>query len=128
MHHKPDIDDLIKTIVQEEGLDSPSNGFLDKVMGTVRETNGKVNVYKPLIPKYILTGIFSLVILFVIASGYQQLVAGNSHYLDSIVNGIKILHFNLEMPADISYILISALIMIMIQTVVISTLYKRMHR
>lgn len=130
MEHKPDIDDLIKNIVREEGLDAPANGFTDKVMGTVMETSRKVSVYKPLIPKYIFTGIVSflcLVILFAFASGYQ-LQATKIPYLDRIANSIKMLHFSIAMPTEISYILTSALIMVLIQVFVIGALYKRMHR
>lgn len=129
MNQKINIDDLIKTIVREDGLETPPNGFLDNVMGAVMEANKKPLAYKPLISKYILAAIFSgvgLIVLFLFRSGYQP--QGNHPYMDKILNGIQTFHFNLGIPALISYIVSSALIMLMIQAILISGLYKKMHR
>jgi hypothetical protein len=130
MEHKPGMDGLIKNIVLEEGLEAPSYDFTDKVMSTVMETNSKVIVYKPLIPKYVLAGIASLLFLFLLfpfLSGYQ-LQAAKIPWLDKIANGFKMFHFSLSIPAEISYILASALVMVLIQVFVIGALYKRMYR
>lgn len=129
MNRKTNIDDLIKTIVREDGLETPPNGFIDNVMGAVTETNKKPLAYKPLISKYILAAIFSgvvLIVLFIFRSGYQS--KESYPYMDKILNGIQTFHFNLGIPALISYIVSSALIMLMIQALLISGLYKKMHR
>ncbi len=130
MEHKHKIDDLIKNIVCEEGLDTPPNDFTENVMGAIMETSRKASVYKPLIPKRILVGVISFlcfIILFTFASGYQ-LQATKIPYLNKIANSIKIPHFSIAIPAEISYILTSALIMVLIQVFIIGSLYKRMHR
>ncbi len=77
-----------------------------------------------------LTGIASLlflVILFAFMSGYQ-VPATKIPWLDKIANGFKMPHFSMAIPGEISYILTSALIMVLIQVFVIGALYKRMHR
>ena len=129
MNQKINIDDLIKTIVREDGLETPPNGFIDNVMGAVLEDNKKSLAYKPLISKYILAAIFSgmfLIVLFIFKSGYQP--KENYPYMDKILKGIQTFHFNLGIPDLISYIVSSALIMLMIQAILISGLYKKMHR
>lgn len=129
MNQKINIDDLIKTTVRDEGLETPPDGFINKVMGSVMTTNEKPVAYKPLISKYVLAAIFAgviLIVLFIFGNGYQS--KGNYPYLENLFSGIQTFHFNLEIPAHISYIVSSALIMLMIQAVLISGLYKRMHR
>jgi len=129
MSHKINIDDLIKNMVKEDGLETPPDGFLNKVMSSVVAANENPVAYKPLISKYILAAIFSgvvLIVFFIFGSGYQS--KGNYPYLENLLNGIQAFHFNLEIPAYISYIVSSALIMLMIQAVLISGLYKKMHR
>lgn len=130
MEYKPGIDDLIKNITLEEGLQKPSDGFTNKVMSAILEADSKAAVYKPLIPKYILAGIASflfLVIMFAFMSGYR-LQATKIAWLDKIVNGFKMPHFSLSLPEEISYILASTLVMGLIQVFVIGALYKRMYR
>ena len=129
MSQKINIDDLIKNMAKEDGLETPPDGFINKVMDSVMAANEKPFAYKPLISKYILAAIFSgvvLIVLFILGSGYQS--EGNYPYLENLLNGIQAFHFNLEIPAHISYIVSSALIMLMIQAVLISGLYKKMHR
>lgn len=129
MNQKINIDDLIKNMVKKDGLETPPDGFLNKVMSGVTAANENPVAYKPLISKYILAAIFSgvvLIVLFIFGSGYQS--KGNYPYLENLLNGIQAFHFNLEIPAHISYIVSSALIMLMIQAVLISGLYKKMHR
>ena len=129
MSQKINIDDLIKNMVKEDGLETPPDGFLNKVMSSVTAANEKPVAYKPLISKYVLAAIFSgavLIVLFIFGSGYQS--KGNYPYLENLLNSIQTFHFNLEIPAHISYIVSSALIMLMIQAVLISGLYKKMHR
>lgn len=129
MKEKINIDDLIKNIVKEDGLETPSNGFLNNVMSTVVEANEKPLAYKPLISKYVLAAIFSgvvLIALFVYGIGDQTV--GNYPYIDRLLNDMQTFHFNLELPDHISYILSSALIMLMVQAVLISGIYKKMHR
>lgn len=130
MEHKPGIDDLIKNIILEEGLEVPSIGFTNKVMSGVMETNSKVAVYKPLIPKYILAGIGSLlflVIVFAFMSGYQ-LQPTKITWLNKLSNGFNVPYLSLSIPAEISYILASALVMVLMQAFVIGALYKKMYR
>jgi hypothetical protein len=130
MEHKHNIDDLIKNVVREEGLDSPPNEFTDKLMGAIMETDREANVYKPLIPKRILLGmvsLFLLVMLVALTGGFQSQVT-KIPYLDRIANSIKLPHFSIAIPTEISYILTSALIMVLIQVFIIGSLYKRMHR
>lgn len=130
MEHKIGMDDLIKNTVLEEGLEAPSVGFTNKVMSAAMETNSKVAVYKPLIPKYILAGIASLlflVILFAFMSGYQ-LQPTKITWLNEIANGFNVPHLSLSIPAEISYILTSALVLMLIQVFVIGALYKKMYR
>lgn len=129
MSQKINIDDLIKNMVKEDGQETPPDGFLNKVMSSVTAANEKPIAYKPLISKYVLAAIFSgavLIVLFIFGSGYQS--KGNYPYLENLLNSIQTFHFNLEIPAHISYIVSSALIMLMIQAVLISGLYKKMHR
>ena len=129
MSQKINIDDLIKNMVKEDGLETPPDGFLNKVMSSVTAANEKPVAYKPLISKYVLAAIFSgavLIVLFIFGSGYQS--KGNYPYLENLLNSIQTFHFNLEIPAHISYIVSSALIMLMIQAVLISGLYKKMYR
>lgn len=130
MNQKINIDDLIKNIVKEDGLETPPHGFLNKVMGTVLMTNEKPISYKPLISKYVWVAIFSgvgLIMLFLYTSNFQA--SGNyPSYLDNILSGFKMFHFNLEIPSHISYIVTSTLIMLMIQVMLISTIYRRIHR
>ena len=129
MSQKINIDDLIKNMVKEDGQETPPDGFLNKVMSSVTAANEKPVAYKPLISKYVLAAIFSgavLIVLFIFGSGYQS--KGNYPYLENLLNSIQTFHFNLEIPAHISYIVSSALIMLMIQAVLISGLYKKMHR
>ena len=129
MSQKINIDDLIKNMVKEDGLETPPDGFLNKVMSSVVAANEKPIAYKPLISKYGLAAIFSgvvFIVLFIFGSGYQS--EGNYPYLENLLNSIQTFHFNLEIPAHISYIVSSALIMLMIQAVLISGLYKKMHR
>ena len=129
MSQKINIDDLIKNMVKEDGQETPPDGFLNKVMSSVTAANEKPVAYKPLISKYVLAAIFSgavLIVLFIFGSGYQS--KGNYPYLENLLNSIQTFHFNLEIPAHISYIVSSALIMLMIQAVLISGLYKKMYR
>jgi len=129
MNHKINIDDLIKNMAKEDGLETPPGGFVNKVMCSVTAANEKPVAYKPLISKYILAAIFAgvvLIVLFVFGSGYQS--KGDYPYLENLLNSIQAFHFNLEIPAHISYIVSSALIMLMIQAVLISGIYKKMHR
>lgn len=130
MERKPEIDDLIKKVILEEGLDKPSVEFADKVMSAVMHESATVNVYKPLIPKSILAAIVFIllaVIGFALTKG-DQTQAGYIPYFNKIVNNINLSHFSFGIPAEISYILTSALIMILIQAFVIRSFYKRMHR
>ncbi|MEO8765556.1 MAG: hypothetical protein ABI416_14755 [Ginsengibacter sp.] len=130
MEHMRDIDDLIKNIVHEEDLEAPSSGFTNSVMDTLMATNRKAKAYKPLIPKYILAGITALLLLIIllpIMSGYQ-VPATKIPWLDKITNGFTMPHLSITIPGEISYILTSALILVLIQVFVIGTLYKRMHR
>ena len=129
MKGKINIDDLIKNIVKEDGLETPSNGFLNNVMSAVVEAKEKPLAYKPLISKYILAAIFSgvvLIALFVYGIGHQTV--GNYPYIDHLLNSMQPFHFSLELPDHISYIISCALIMLMIQAILISGLYKKMHR
>lgn len=130
MEQSPGIDDLIKNTVLEEGLALPSDNFTDKVMGAVMETNRPATVYKPLIPKYILAAIASLLFLVILVfsmSGYR-LQPAKIPWLNKIAGGLKLPHFSLFIPEQISYILASALVMVLIQVFVIGALYKRMYR
>jgi hypothetical protein len=130
MNHQTDIDNLIKNMLKEDGLEKPSNGFTDKVMHTIMEADAKPVSYKPLIPKYVLVGIFSGVVLFILflfSSNLKQ--AGNSStYFDKVLNSFQVFQFNLEIPAQFSYIITSALILFMIQAALIGTIYKKIHR
>lgn len=130
MEHKAGIDDLIKNVVTEEGLDAPSAGFAGRVMVTVMEINPEVKAYKPLIPKYILAVIVAVLLLaflFLSMSGYP-LQATKIPYLDNLANVFKMPRWGISMPVEISYILASALIMLLAQVFVISRLYKKMHQ
>lgn len=129
MNHQTDIDNLIKNIVKEEGLETPSNGFTDKVMHTISEIDMKPAPYKPLIPKYVLVAIFSgvlLISLFLLSGNFQ---VGNNYspYLDKVLKSLQIFNFNLAIPVQISYIITSALILLMIQAALIGTIYKKIH-
>ncbi len=130
MNHQTDIDNLIKNVLKEDGLEKPSNGFTGKVMHIIMEMDVKPVSYKPLIPKYVLVGIFSGVVLFILflfSSNLKQ--AGNSStYFDKVLNSLQIFQFNLEIPAQFSYIITSALIMLMIQVILIGKIYKKNHR
>ena len=130
MQEKTNIEDLIKNMVREDGLETPSNGFLNNVMSAVMEADKKTLAYKPLISKYVLAAIFSgvaLIVLILFSSDLKQ--SGNNYpYLDKIVNSFQVFHFDLAIPAHISYIITSALIMLMIQVALIGTLYKKIHR
>lgn len=130
MNHQADIDNLIKKMVKEEGLETPSNGFTDKVMHTVRQVDLKAAPYKPLIPKYILLSIISTLVLIGLFLFGSDMNTGknNSPFLDKIINSLQIFNFNFEISSHISNILISALIMLMIQVMLIGTIYKRIHR
>lgn len=127
MDHQTYIDDLIKNIVKEDGLKKPSNGFTDKVMHTIAEIDVKPVLYKPLIPKYILATLFSgvLLILCFLFTGHFNQAGNNSPYLDKILNSFQTFRFNLDIPSQISYIITSALIMLMIQVILIGTIYKK---
>ena len=130
MQEKINIEDLIKNVVKEDGLETPSNGFLNNVMSAVMEVNEKSLTYKPLISKYVLAAIFSgvaLIILFLVRGDLNQ--AGNNYpYLDKIANSLQAFHFDIPVSSQISYIITSALIMLMIQVALIGTIYKKMHR
>lgn len=129
MNEKINIDNLIKDTVREDGLETPSNGFLDNVMSAVVSTDVKPLSYKPLISKYVLAAIFAGVILiafFVYGIGHQTV--GNYPFIDHLFNGLPTFHFSLELPDHISYIISSASIMLMIQAVLIGGLYKKLHR
>ncbi len=129
MNQKINIDDLIKTTVKEEGLETPTDGFPARVMHTIMGTSEKTSAYKPLISKYILAAIASgvfLIVLFIFGSDYP--LQKNYPYMDKLLNDIQAFQLNIEIPAHISYIVSSALIMLMIHAVVISGLYKKMHR
>lgn len=130
MNHQTDIDNLIKNRVQEDGLETPSNGFTDKVMHTIMEMDAKPSPYKPLIPKYLLIGIFSGLILIVLFlfSGHLKQAGNNAPYLDKVLNSLHVFNFDLAIPAHLSYIITSALIMLMIQVLLIGTIYKRIYR
>lgn len=130
MNHQTDIDNLIKNMVKEEGLETPSNGFTNKVMDTIMEMDVKPAPYKPLVPKYVLVAIFSGVVLLVLFlfSGELKTGGNNSPYLDKILNSFQIFHFDLGITAHLSYIITSALIMLMIQVLLIGTIYKRIYR
>ena len=130
MNHQTDIDNLIKKMVREDGLETPSNGFTDEVMHTIMELDVKPVPYKPLVPKYVFAAIFSGVVILVLFlfSGELKTGGNNSSYLDKIVNGFQVFNFDLSIPAHLSYIVTSALIMLMIQVVLIGTIYKRIHR
>ena len=130
MQEKINIEDLIKNVVKEDGLETPSNGFLNNVMSAVMEVNEKPLTYKPLISKYVLAAIFSgvtLIILFLFRGELNQ--AGNNYpYIDKMVNSLQIFHFDFPISSQISYIITSALIMLMIQVALIGTIYKKIHR
>ena len=82
------------------------------------------------IPKYILAGIVALEFLIILVasmSGYE-VPPTKIHWLDKIPNGFTMPHFSMAIPGEISYILTSALILVLIQVFVIGALYKRMHR
>lgn len=128
MNQKIDIESLIKSVIKEEGLESPSVDFSEKIMSTIKTSNSKVKIYEPLIPGSVLKVIFSslaLVTLYIIfTSGHQTQMT----YFDNFLNRFKSLHIDLEIPANISYIIISALIMLMIQVIMISKFYRKMQR
>ncbi len=130
MEQKHDLDDLIKRIVKEEDLESPSINFTDNVMNAVSKEMNASSVYKPLIPKYTLWGIGVLIILstaFLFANGYLS-NPNNPSYLYKIINAVKIPKLNLQIPAIFSYIMGSALIMVMIQAFVLGGFFKRMSK
>ncbi len=130
MNHQTDIDNLIKNIVREDGLETPSNGFTDKVMHTIKGMDMKPSPYKPLVPKYVFAAIFSGVVILVLFlfSGELKTGGNNSSYLDKIINSLQFFNFDLAIPAHPSYMVTSALIMLMIQEVLNGTIYKRIHR
>ena len=130
MNHQTDIDNLIKSMVKEDGLETPSNDFTDKVMHTIKGMDMKPAPYKPLVPKYVFAAIFSGVVLLVLFlfSGKLNTGGNNSSYLDKIVNSLQVFNFDLAIPAHLSYIVTSALIMLMVQVVLIGTIYKKIHR
>lgn len=130
MNHHTDIDNLIKNMVKEDGLETPSLDFTNRVMNTIMEIDVKPAPYKPLIPKYVLAAIFSgvVLILLFLFTGNSQASGNYSPYVDKILNSLQIFHFNLAMPAQISYIITSVLIMLMIQVILIGSIYKKTPR
>jgi len=80
-----------------------------------------------LIPGYVLVTIFSGVglILFFLFTGNSQAGGNYSLYLDKVLNSLQTFHFSLEISAQISYIITSALILLMIQVALIGTIYKK---
>ena len=130
MNHHTDIDNLIKNMVKEDGLETPSLDFTNRVMNTIMEIDVKPAPYKPLIPKYVLTAIFLgvVLILLFLFTGNSQASGNYSPYVDKILNSLQIFHFNLAMPAQISYIITSVLIMLMIQVILIGSIYKKTPR
>lgn len=129
MNHQSDIDNLIKNMLKEQGLESPSNGFTDKVMQTILEMDVKPAPYKPLIPKYVLAAVFSGAILFILfLLRFNLPAAGNNFtYVYKVLNGLPIFNFNLAIPSQISYIITSALILLMIQVLLIGKIYRKTH-
>ena len=128
MEHKPNIDDLIKNVVKEEGLDTPPAGFAGRVMGAVMQTTPEVKAYRPLIPKYILAivvAVLLLVVSFFSMNGSLQTTDGS--YINKLANSFKIPHWSFSMPVGISYIVASAMVMLLVQGFVISRIYKKMH-
>ncbi|HVZ98430.1 MAG TPA: hypothetical protein VG847_16225 [Chitinophagaceae bacterium] len=130
MEQKQDLDDLIKNMVKEEGIESPSIDFTNNVMNALSRGKNESLVYKPLIPKSILFAAGAIIILsmtFLSASGYLS-NTNSSSYLYKIINAVKIPRVNLQIPALFSYILGSALIMVMVQAFVLGGFFKKLYK
>jgi hypothetical protein len=127
MKQNPSIDDLIKYTVKEDGLETPSDDFSDKVMRLVEVQQPLV--YRPLISKYMLAAILGgvvLMVLFMLTQGF--LPQSNYPYIDNLLKSVSEFHFDITIPSHISYIITSALILLMIQVIIIGKLYKKMYR
>lgn len=131
MKQKIDIDDLIRSTLRSEGMYSPGKDFTERVMSGLGEAPTLSGSYKPLLSRKILIGIICLVALiiafiFFTPAGQSQSLF-NTTFADKMVNYFSNLQFKFEIPTSISYIIVCALLMLLVQAILISKFISKRH-
>lgn len=131
MKKEINIDDLIRSTVKDEDIQSPGNNFAERVMSSVSNVQIEHTTYKPLISGSILAGVICFIAL-IIALGLffpssQTTSLIDTTFLNKMLNYFNTRQFNIEIPGSISYIIISALLMIFLQAILISKFIRKTH-
>lgn len=130
MKRETDIDALIKVTVKSEGLHSPDSGFTDNVMTSLQKNTG--TAYKPLLPTNIFAGIFCFAVLVIAYILLMPIDKTETLFQISIFKNITeylgSISFHIEWPTNISYIAISALLLLLIQVILISRVFRSIYR
>ncbi len=131
MKQEINIDDLIRSTVKTEGIQSPDASFTERVMADVADIQIKHSLYKPLISRKgfiaILCFIALIIAMIFFVPTAQSSILFNTSFFDNILTYFKTHQFKIEIPGSIAYILTSALLMLFLQAIVISKFFRKAH-
>ncbi|MBN9350811.1 MAG: hypothetical protein J0H55_08995 [Chitinophagaceae bacterium] len=123
------IDNLIKQTLKGEGLEMPPVDFSNKVMDRISKTSME-NIYKPIISKRIFLSVLAgavlvvLVTILLVKDPPSGTISTLNHFLDRIPD----FHFRISLPPYILYSALGILVMVLVQTIFIGKIYRRMFR
>lgn len=129
MKKEIEIDDLIRSTLKNEDIQSPGSNFTEKVMSEINNVQIEQTAYKPLISGRVLAGVFCFIALIVgllyFFPSSQSSTLNDTSFIDKIQGYFNTLQFSIKIPDSISYIIISALLMIFLQVILISKYIRK---
>lgn len=121
------IDDLIKQSLIEEGLEKPSEVLGEKIMEAISAASLD-EIYRPILPKRVLLAIPVIIALCIAGIFLIQGVHFTDSYplLSKWLDKISGFHFAISLPSYITYGLLGALILLLVQLVFVGRKYERL--
>lgn len=126
------IDDLLRTVINNELVDQPSADFTDRVMHSVSQESIRENTlqYRPFFSGYLWIAIACfilgiIVLNFVVPSGSSGNFFSGFGFVDSILSLWDKIHLPFQMPAMLTLIIACASIMLFMQIFIIGKFIKR---
>jgi hypothetical protein len=125
------LDDLIKLAVKSEGLCSPSADFTREVMTSISQVKNNRLTYRPLIPNYVMVGLVGILLVTIALQLFFPILPANAlqhAFFDRAFEGMNLFFQGWPLSQRFTYIAGAGLLMLFLQSWMISRWYRRMHQ
>lgn len=131
MKHEHEIENLIKSTVQNEGLAKPGDGFTDKLMSSLEGMPLVTPAYRPLLSQKRWTWIACILIAFVALILFipQNLLSGyvlDYDSVDKVISRFSSFRFHIEVPKLVTTITLCVLPLLLLQFFIISKFIRKL--